>query len=161
MLKIDWNILFNIINVFVLYLLMKKFLFGPVTSIIEKRTKSIETSLENADNKNNEALKLKQEYEKALKDAEMKATDIIKEARQRALEEHEKQLKAAKEEAAIMMDEANKSIELERKLSLQRIQTEIAGIAIAAAAKLIQKNMDEGTNKQIINDFLAEEGAGK
>ena len=30
-----------------------------------------------------------------------------------------------------------------------------------AAAKVIQKNMDNGTNNQIIDDFLAEAGAGK
>ena len=37
MLRLDWNILFNIINLIILYLLMKRFLFKPVNAILEKR----------------------------------------------------------------------------------------------------------------------------
>lgn len=161
MLKLDWNIVFNMINIFVLYLLMKKFLFGPITEMMEKRTNAIQTSFAEAENKNKVALELKLEYEEALGNAEEKATSIIKEAKQRAILEHDKQIKITKEETLKLMEEANKSIELERKKSMQDIQSEIAGIAMIAAAKVIQKNVDNSTNQQIINDFLAEAGAGK
>lgn len=161
MLKLDWNIVFNMINVLILYLLMKKFLFGPVTEIMEKRKRVIEDSFTDTDNRNKEAMKLKEEYEAALATADDKATNIIKEAKQRALEEHDKQMEQTKEETLRMIEEANKSIELERKKSMQGIQAEIAGIAMIAAAKVIQKNMDDSTNSQIINDFLSEAGAGK
>lgn len=161
MLKLDENMLFMIINIFVLYLLLKKFLFKPVTEIMEKRTNTIAASLTEAENKNNDALKLKKEYETALQTAEEKFTEIVREAKQRALEEHEKQMIETKEEIAKMMEEANKAIELEKKKSMQDIQSEIAGIAMIAAAKVIQKNVNDGINMQIINDFLSEEGAGK
>ena len=156
-----WTFIFNIINVFVLFLLLKKFLFGPVTAMMEKRKASIETSFADIENKNNEASKLKQEYEEALENAGEQVISIIKDAKQRALEEHDKQIKVAKEEVLKIMADANKSIETQRKLSIQNIQSEIAGIAILAASKIIQKNVDNSSNKQIINDFLAEAGAGK
>lgn len=161
MLVLDWNIVFNMINVFVLFLLMKKFLFGPVNEIMEKRKQAIEDSFTEADKKNSEALQLKQEFETALASADDKASDIIREARQRAVEIHEKQITETKAETLRMIEEANKSIELERKKSMQDIQSEIAGIAMIAAAKVIQKNVDEKTNTQLINDFLSEAGAGK
>ncbi|SCP97224.1 F0F1 ATP synthase subunit B [Anaerobium acetethylicum] len=162
MLKLDWwNLVLNMINVLVLYLLMRKFLFGPVTEIMEKRKNAIEASLAEADEKNNEALKLKQDYEKALEDADEKATAIVKEAKQRALGEHDKQINATQKEISEMMESAKKSIELEKQKSMQDIQLEIAGVAMAAAAKVIRKNVDDSTNKKIIDDFLAEEGAGR
>ena len=37
MLRLDWNLLFNIINLIILYALMKRFLFKPVNAILEKR----------------------------------------------------------------------------------------------------------------------------
>lgn len=156
-----WNIIFNIINVIVLYLLMKRFLFKPVTEMMEKRKNAIETSLADAENNNKEAKKLKQEYKEVLETADVQALDIIKEAQQRAIEEHERQMKATKEEAAKLLEEAIKSIELERKLSLQNIKAEVAGIAMLAATKVIQKNMDDNSNNKIINDFLVEAGAVK
>ena len=162
MLKLDWwNLVFNMINVLVLYLLMRYFLFGPVTEIMEKRKNAIEASLAEADEKNSEALQLKQDYEKALEDADEKATAIVKEAKQRALGEHDRQINATQKEISEMMESAKKSIELEKQKSMQDIQLEIAGVAMAAAAKVIRKNVDDSTNKKIIDDFLAEEGAGR
>lgn len=161
MLKLDWNIVFNMINIFVLYLLMKKYLFGPVTEIMEKRKSAIEASFAEVENEKNEAQKLKQNYEKALDDAGEKADILVKEAKQRALNEREKQINETQQEIAIMMENAKKSIELEKKKSMQEVQLEIAGIAMAAAAKVIQKNVDDSINKQIIDDFLSEEGAGR
>lgn len=161
MLKLDINIIFNILNVLVLYLLMKKFLFDPITGIMEKRTNSIKASLKEAENKNNEALNLKREYEEALENAEFKAEEIIREARQAALEEHEKQIKATKEEISQMMEAARKSMEYEKAKILQEAQGEIAGIAMVLATKLIQKNLDENSNKKLMSDFLSEAGMSK
>jgi F-type H+-transporting ATPase subunit b len=161
MLKLDWNIVFNMINVFVLFLLLKKYLFGPVTEIMEKRTNAVKASLDEADNKNKEASMLKSEYEDALKNAQDRAVGIISNARQKALEEHDRMLLQTKEEAAKLIEDAKKTIETEKKLSIQAAQSEIAGIAMLAASKVLQKNVDENTGRQIINDFLAEAGAGK
>lgn len=161
MLKVDWNIVFNMINVFVLYLLMKKFLFGPVTKIMEERKNVINASFAEAKKANTEALSMKQEYEQTLQKADEKAEAIIKEAKQRALEEHDKQLIIAKQETGRMIEEAKKMIDLERRQSMQNIQSEVAGIAMLAATKVIQKNVDNSTNKELIEDFLAEAGAGK
>lgn len=37
MLRLDWNLVFTIINLIILYLILKKLLVGPVTGIIDKR----------------------------------------------------------------------------------------------------------------------------
>lgn len=161
MLKLDWNVIINMINIFVLYILMKKFLFGPITEMMEKRKNMIEASLLEVENKNNEALLLKQKCEEELENADIEALSIIKEAKQKALEVHDYQIKATKEETIKMFEEANKSIELEKKQSMQDIQSEIASLALVAAAKIIQKDVDNSTNKRLINDFLNEAGAGK
>ena len=161
MLKLDWNVIINMINIFVLYILMKKFLFGPITEMMEKRKNMIEASLLEVENKNNEALLLKQKCEEELENADIEALSIIKEAKQKALEVHDYQIKATKEETIKMFEEANKSIELEKKQSMQDIQSEIASLALVVAAKIIQKDVDNSTNKRLINDFLNEAGAGK
>jgi F-type H+-transporting ATPase subunit b len=161
MLKLDWNIIFNIINIMVLYVLMKKFLFGPIIEIMEKRSKTIADSISDAEEKSSAAQELKLKYEDILKDAEVMADRIVKEAKQSALKVQEKQIEETKAEIAKMMEDANKSIELERQKSMQNIQSEIAGIAMTAAAKILQKNIDESANTQIMNDFFAQAGVNK
>ena len=43
-----WNILFHMINLVILYLLLRKFLIGPLMNIMEKRRAMIADGLQNA-----------------------------------------------------------------------------------------------------------------
>lgn len=161
MLKLDWNIIWTFVNILVLFLFLKKFLFRPVTEMMEKRTQAITDSLQSAEEVNAEALKLKNDYEEVLNHSEVEVSKILKEARERAALEYIKQINEAKEEAGRIIMDANKAIELERKKSMQNAQAEIAGIAMLAASKIIGKNVDDSTNQQILTDFINEVGASK
>ena len=48
MLRIDLNLVWTIINVIILYLLLKKFLIKPVTAIMDKREQMVKQGLESA-----------------------------------------------------------------------------------------------------------------
>ena len=48
MIQINLNLVFTIINLLVLYILMKKFLFGPVIRIMDQRKEMIEQQFEEA-----------------------------------------------------------------------------------------------------------------
>ena len=161
MLKLDWNIIWTFVNLIVLYLLMKKFLFGPVTEIMEKRTKAIEDSFAEAKSKNEEAEKIKAEYEEALRKSEVKAEEIVSEAKERAGVVYEKTVKEAEEAAAQLIANANKAIEVEKKKSMQDVESHIIDLTMVAAAKVIGKSVDDEANKQMVDDFLAEVGAAK
>ena len=161
MLKLDWNIIWTFVNLIVLYLLMKKFLFGPITEMMEKRTKSIADAFEEARVKNQVADQIKMEYEAALKDSKIKAEEIVKEARERANKVYEKKIQEAELEATQMIAEASKMIEVEKQRTLQDMESHIVDLSMAAAAKVVGKNIDDEANKKMIDDFLAEVGAAK
>ena len=67
MIKIDINLVFTIINLIVLYLLMKKFLFGPIIGVMEKRKAMIDEQFASAEKTTTEANQLKGQYEDAQK----------------------------------------------------------------------------------------------
>ncbi len=161
MLTLNWNIIWTFVNILVLFLFFKKFLFKPVTEMMEKRTQVIEDSLQEAEITKAEALSLKNDYQEELRHAGEEAAQIMNEAREKAASEYNRQIKESKEEAARIMQEAGKTIELEKQKSIQNAQSEIAGIAMLAASKIIGKNLDDNTNKQFLGDFLKEVGAGK
>lgn len=161
MISLDINLLWNIINIIVLFLFLRIFLFKPVTAIMEKRANLITSSMQEAEDKKAEAYQLKSDYEQELKHAGEKASQIIKEARERAELEYNRRLQEARDEAGRVMAEAEKTIELEKRKSLESAQAEIAGLALLAASKVIGKNVDDSTNKQYLGDFLKEVGASK
>lgn len=161
MLKFDATIIYTFINILILFAFFRVFLFKPVLDILDKRKDIIENSFKEADDTKKEALELKKSYDEQLSHAHEEALEILKESRERATHEYNMQIKETKEEAARIMKEAGHTIEYERQKSVQEAQSEIATIAVLAAAKVIQQNVDENTNKRFLNDFLNEVGAAK
>lgn len=152
------TIIWNIVNVLVFFGVLKFLLWKPVIAMMEKRQQMIEDSLQNAEQKNSEAEQLKLQYEDSLKEAKTEAAGIIEKAKKRSQEEREIALKQTKDEAAKLIDNANKSIEAERAKAMQGMQNEIASIAMAAAQKVITKNVDDDLNNQYLDNFIQEAG---
>ena len=69
LLRIDWNVVFTIINLIVLYLGLRKFLIGPVTNVMEQRKQMIEGQIADANKLKAEAGDLKKQYEGMLAQA--------------------------------------------------------------------------------------------
>ena len=155
MLKLDINILFTIINLLVLYLLMKKFLFSPVNTILDKRKNMLEQQYADASLAKDNALIMKDEYENTLKSARDLSEQIVAEAKICAKAEYDRRVKEANEDAAKILENAKQSIKLERSEALLKMKDEIAELAIAAATKIIAENNTAESNQKLYDQFCS------
>lgn len=159
MLNIDpWDILWTIINLLVLYWLLKKFLFGPVTAIMDRRAKMIQGDIDSAKASKEESENMKKEYEADLKAAHQQAVKITTDAKQRAERECSEMLDEARRDAARMRADAEKDIESERAKAIDAAKDEIAGLAVMAASQVLAKNIDEESNRRYAEELLSEVG---
>lgn len=158
MLNLNWNIIWIFINLILLYLLLRKFLFSPVTAMMEKRQELIKSSLDNADKAEQDAATLKNSYFEKLESAEDIAKDIVKEAKISANIERNKILAKAKDEANILMENANHQIELEKERVFKNAQSKIASIAMAVAVKATEKG---DLSRDAFDSFIDEVGEAR
>ena len=159
MLRLDvWDLVFTVINLIVLFLLMKKFLIGPVTDIIEKRASLIESQLLNASSAEKTALELKNQYVDSIKNARVKTDEMLESARKNASTEYDRILKEADIKTGKIINDAEKTIRIEREKALREMQSEIAGLAIIAATKVVSDNSSNNVNQSLYNDFLKKAG---
>ena len=154
MLSLDLNLVWNIINLVVLYLLLSHFLFKPVMGIMDKRKKIIEDGLKNAQDAHNDAKKMKQEYEDALKGAKQESAQIIENARSAAKNEYDRIVGEAGDKAGNIIESAKETVRVERERTMKELQGEIAGLAVASAAKIVGKTADQ----DLYDQFLKEVG---
>ncbi len=157
--KLDWQFVFTIINILTLYVLMKKFLFKPVTAFMQRRTESIKAEIDEAKNKIREAEEYKGKYKELLAVAHIKAEEVLQDANVRAMAEYEQIILEARKEAEVIIVRANELIQNEKRKVLKNVKDEISSLAFAVASKIIRKNMDNELNRKIIEDFFNEEGA--
>ncbi|CUX32243.1 F0F1 ATP synthase subunit B [Clostridium sp. C105KSO13] len=152
------SLLFTIINLVVFYLLLKKFLIKPVTNIMEKREKLIADGLNNASAAQEEAAQMKREYTTALSGAKEESVKIVEKAQVQAKAEYDRIVAEADEKAGSLLDSAKSNIQLEQEQTKKALQSEIAGLAMAAAAKLVSEKTENQGNQGIYNQFLEEAG---
>ena len=79
-----WTIVFSVINILVLFFFLKKFLFGRVGAMLEKRAQMVQADMDQAKQKAAEAEKLRSDYEETLNGAKQEAKQIIATAEQNA-----------------------------------------------------------------------------
>ena len=160
MLNLGWSLVWTIINLIIFYLLMKRFLVGPVLGIMEKRKNLIAQELENAKAAQEKAEELKGHYEGALAGAKEESAQIIEAARADAKSESERMVKEANLEAAKIIEYARVTAEQEKENALQGAKSEIAGLALEAARKLLSEGSTEKGNSMLYDEFLAKAGDG-
>lgn len=150
--------IFAFLNLIILYVVLKKILFKPVTEFMENRTKSIQDSLDYAELQKKESLKMKEMYEKQLKEARTEGRKIVEECTVKAAKIYENLVDEAKAESQSIMDNARAEIENEREQMLKGVRNQVVSIALSAATKVMQENMDSKSNQAMVEKFLDEAG---
>ena len=153
------GVVFTVINLLVLYVLLKKFLFKPVTGIIEGRQQAIADSLADAAGQREQAGALKSEYEGRLADARKEAAGIVDEARARGQEAYDALLRQAQADAEKLRADARAQMEAERQALLRGARREVAELALLCASKVAGQDMDGAGDRALADAFLAQAGA--
>ena len=147
MIKIDINLVFTIINLLVLYLLMKKFLFGPIIKVMDVRKAMIDQQFAGAKEQEDQAKALKEQYEGALKSAREESFQIMEQAR-----------KEAKAQASAMLAKAQEDINTERENAMRQMKDDVASLAMEAAGKIIGKNSGADQDLSLYDQFIEKAG---
>lgn len=159
MLNIDlWTILWTGINLVVLYLLMRHFLFKPVTAIMEQRAKAIEDGLSQAEAAKQQAQALQEKNEAQLAQVRDQADRIVAQAKTQGQREYDQIIASAQADAQAIRTDAQSQMEAERRQMLQDAQQQVAALALLAAAKVSGRAMDQEGDREMVEDFLREAG---
>ena len=109
MLSINMGLVWTIINLIVLFLLLRHFLINPVSNIMEQRRKLIADGLQNAQDTQDEANRLKAEYEEALSGAKKESAEIVDKARIDARAEYDRIVGEAGAKAGNIIENAKEN----------------------------------------------------
>lgn len=159
--QFDATMIMQVINTIILFLALRHFLFKPVTEFMQKRQEGIKKSLDDAAQKNLDAEGLISTYKGKIASASDEADEIMRERIQKAERKATDILKKAAEDANKIKDKALVEIEREKEKAVVELREEISTLAILAASKVIEKDLDDSSHKELINKFIDEVGDSK
>ncbi len=155
------EVLITIANTLVLFLILKKVLFKPVMKILDEREANIKNDIEQGKKAKEEGLKYKSEYETKVGAARSEGQQIVEMAKRRAEEKSLEIITNAKKEAENIKLKASADIEKERQQAYNDVKEEISSIALLAASKVIEKDIDKSKHEELIDEFIREVGDAK
>jgi len=153
-----WTALFTLLNTLTIFFVARKFLFGPVTKIIDDRQKEIDDMYADADSARSSAKAMEEEYKEKLSAAMETGDRIVKEAVARGQSREEEILRQANAEASQMLNKAAADIAMEKKKAINDAKDEISGMAIAIAEKVVGRELNAADQAQLVDNFINELG---
>ncbi len=146
------------LNLVVLYFLLRHFLFGRVTKVIEARQQIIENNMSEAEEKRSEAQDVLTEYNAKMTGAGKEAADILEKARTKAERDYRSHMEAAHNDARDLAQRTQAQLEQERVEMLSGVRSEVAALALLAAARVSGHEMDGDDEAALVQSFLQEAG---
>ena len=138
-----------------LFLILKFFAFGPILKSVEAREQALEDAINAAKRDREEAASVLAEHRAKLDALHGEGQTIIADARIAAERVRSELVEQAHAEQAAMLARARQEIESEKTRAIAELRREAVDLAIAGASKVIEKNLDQDSNRKLVESFLA------
>lgn len=152
------TIIGSILNVLILFFVLKHFLFDKVNAVLDSRRTEVAKTYEDADAALNNAKQLESEYTEKLSAAKEESAEIVKNATKKAQNRSDEIIAEARDEARGIVDKANADVEKEKKRVVNQIKDEISDMALSIASRVVSKEIDGKTHEKLIESFIDEIG---
>jgi F-type H+-transporting ATPase subunit b len=137
-----------------LLLLLRRFAWGPITSALVAREDRIRESLEQAQKALSEARQIQADNDRARREADAEAQRLLRQSREAAEAIRSEEVERTREQIRQMQIAAQAEIARERDAALETLRSEVADLAIQAAERVLDANLDDDRQRKLVNDFL-------
>ena len=160
MLEVHGGLLaWTVLTFLLLLVVLKKVAWGPIIDALEARENEIKDALNAAEKAREEAERVSSDYEESIRKAQAKAQQIISDGKAAGEKVKADIEAAAQAKADEMLEKAKTQINAERETAINDIKAVAVEISLAAATKVISKNLDSDDNRKLVDEAL--EGVGQ
>jgi F-type H+-transporting ATPase subunit b len=139
----------------VVWVILSRYAFKPITAAVEAREKALEDAIAAAKADRDEAAKILAEHKRQIEAARGDAQKLIAEGRAIGDKLRADMIEETRAQQQEMLERARREIEGEKVRAIAELRREAVDLAIAGASKVIEKNLDDESNRRIVESFLA------
>ena len=156
---VEWGTTIVTLVTFVILLaLLKKFAWGPLKEVMDKRERDINKYIDDAEQAKINAQKLEEENRKTLKETQDEVQRILDDAKIQARKQHEEIIHEANVRANGMIETAQSEINSEKERALADINNQVSELSVLIASKVLRKEISEQDQKDLVEKYLKEAG---
>ena len=152
--ELNWSFLMILINVAILYFILKRFFWEKVRTFILDRQAAVQDAFDSAEAINRRADEKMQNYSRRIANVEEESREIIRNAKARAEAQAKDIVENAHKEASDIIAKAERTIEIEREKATAEMRQEIAALAIMAAEQIVEKEISSTGQEAIVDEVI-------
>lgn len=151
----------TLVTFIILFVILARLVFPKITAAVEAREKALEDAIEGAKRDREAAAQALAEQQKQIEAARNEAQKIIVEGRQTGEQVRAHLIEETHKQQQQMLETARREIAQEKERAIAEMRREAIDLAIAGASKVIEKNLDDQSNRKIVESFLSSIPAGE
>ena len=161
MLRFDINLIFTVVNLLVLYFLMKKFLFDKVNAIFRQRQELIDEDYAAAEAARAQAETDRETYTEKLTAVEQEVDRMMNQGREQAHAEYNRIIAGAQTQAQKEIAKAQVAIGKQREDAMRSFKTEVGQLVAMAAGKIMEEDVPDAVGERLYEEMMAQAGERK
>ena len=154
MIDINATLIAQMLNFLILVVLLRAVAYKPIVKMLKEREDNIANNLKQAEDDKAEAKKALEQYQAQLADARVQAQEIMDKAEKRARDAKAAKLQETNQEIAQMKEAAQQEIQREQARAVEKLKGDMVTLSLAAAQKIVSKNIDVAENEALISEFI-------
>ena len=155
--NIDWKLLIaQLVNFGIVFFVVYKFALKPVMKLMDKRSREIAKSLDDAKAIEENLAKSQKDKDAVILSAKKEATAIVEESRKQGQKQAQEIVEGAKAEVQFIIKEAKEQIVQEKDKMLVEVKTEVADLVVEASKKVLADLADEKLDGKISAKSLSQ-----
>jgi F-type H+-transporting ATPase subunit b len=156
LLDINVGLMFwTLIIFFALMFILRRYAFGPITAAVQAREKALEEAILTAKRDREEAAKLLEQHRAQIEAARSDAQRMIADGRAAGEKLRGEMLEETRAQQQELLERARREIAAEKDAAIRELRAEAVDLAIAGASRVIEKNLDDRSNREIIEKYLS------
>jgi F-type H+-transporting ATPase subunit b len=150
--------LWSIVVFVLLYLVLKKYAWGPILEGLQKREQAIQGAIDEAHKTRTEAQQLRAQLQSELDKAHEKVRDIVDEGRRAAEQTTGDMIAKARTEIGSERDRLRRELDTARDQALKELWDQSAQLATLISAKAIRREVSPDDHRRLVDEAIAEMG---
>jgi F-type H+-transporting ATPase subunit b len=149
MLEFNATVFIQLINVVILFVVIKFLLLKPAMEAIESRRRAISGHIDDAEKAKEEAVALKVSYKDKLSRIEAEGDKILKQFKTEGERLKEEHIKDGRDKAQKLVQSATGEIEAKKQQVVQEVKTMSADLAVTISERLLKGFLDKDAQQDI------------
>ena len=155
--KIPMDLIMNIINIVILFVIVRFLAYKPVKKFLDARKKRLEDEKAAAESKAGEAQAMCEEYEKKLSEVEAARAEAVRAGEKEGQQRADERVSSAKKDADRLLSDEQQASAAKEAESAESMRDSVVELSVSIASKVSGRNINDEDNKRLAREFFDEE----